>query len=74
MGPLARPLRRDPQVFEGGGQRVAQERRGGHVADQDHVLACKTRALGLSLAAAAYLLHPAPAQGPRPGLRAELWR
>lgn len=53
---------------------MAQERRGGHVADQDHVLACKTRALGLSLAAAAYLLHPAPAQGPRPGLRAELRR
>lgn len=45
VGPLVCPLPQDPQVFEGGGQRVAQEGRVGHVADHDDVLPCKRRAL-----------------------------
>lgn len=45
MGPLVHPLPQDPKVFEGGGQRVAQEGRVSHVADHDDILPCKRQAL-----------------------------
>lgn len=43
MGPLAVPLCQDSQVFEGGGQPVAQEWRRGHVTDHGHILPCERR-------------------------------
>lgn len=45
VGLLVRPLPQDPKVFEGGGQRVAQEGRVGHIADHDDILPCKRQAL-----------------------------
>lgn len=63
MGLLACPPCQDPKVFEGHGQRVAQEWRGGHIANHDDILACKRRALGLSSCHPQILgSHP---QGPR---------
>ena len=47
VGLPVRPLPRDPKVFEGGGQHVAQEGRVGHIADHDDILPCKTRAFRL---------------------------
>ena len=63
VGLLACPPRQDPKVLEGCGQRVAQEWRGGHVANHDDILAYKRRALGLSSCHPQILCsHP---QGPR---------
>lgn len=48
MGLLACPLAKTRRVFEGHGQRVAQEWRGGHTLIMMTYSACKRRALGLS--------------------------
>lgn len=50
-GPLVRPFPQDPQVFEGGGQGVAQEGRVGHITDQDDVVPCKRRCSDVAPAA-----------------------
>lgn len=63
VGLLARALRRDPKVFEGSGQRVARERRGGHVMDHDDTPPARGGHLDQ---AAAALRSPAP-PNPHPG-------
>lgn len=68
---LVRPLRRDPKVLEGGGQCAAQERRGGHVLDQEDVLSCRRgdtlgQAPVASACQAATHPHVTPSGPPRP--------
>lgn len=77
VGLLARALRRDPKVFEGSGQRVAWERRGGHVTDHDDTPPCERRALGPGCRRPQIPRTPQPpprdpASVPCPGLQALL--
>lgn len=44
MGQVDVPPCQDPQVFEGGGQPVAQEWRAGDVTDHEHILPCEGQA------------------------------
>lgn len=60
MGPVDVPPCQDPQVFEGGGQPVAQEWRAGDVTDHEHILPCEGQAgcPQVSVTTRAQALHP----------------
>ena len=68
VGLLARALRQDPKVFEGSGQRVAREQRGGHVTHHDDTPPLREAGTWTRLPPPSDPPHPpTPTQGPRLG-------